>query len=92
MWNRLEKAFLLGYMMPYMHLTLLSIQAGKCGLNLATIRSLRDSCPRLRIRLKLPPDKGMSLIPRRQLIRVKKRARQGAVISPDLFNNYVQKA
>ena len=68
------------------------LKAGKCGLNLAIIRSLRDLYSRLRKRLKLPPDKGKPPIPSRQLIPVKKGARQGAVTSPDLFNNYVLEA
>ena len=68
------------------------LKAGRRGLNLAFIRSLCDLYSRFHIRLKLPPDKGMPPIPRRQLIPVKKGARQGAVTSPDLFNNYVLEA
>lgn len=65
------------------------LKAGKRGLNLAVIRSLRNLYSRLRIRLKLPPDKGLTPIPRTRLVPVKKGARQGAVTSPDLFNNCV---
>jgi len=68
------------------------LKAGKRGLNLAVIRCLRDLYSRPSIRLKLPTDKGMSTISRRQLIPVKKGASQGAITSPNLLNNYVLEA
>ena len=47
---------------------------------------------RLFIRPKLPPDKNLPPIPKKRLIPVLKGARQGAVSSPNFFNNYVLEA
>jgi len=61
------------------------LKTGKRELNMAIIRPFRDLYSRLRIHLKVPPDKGMPPIPRRQLIPVKKEACQGAMTSPGLI-------
>ena len=68
------------------------LKAGRRGLNPDIIRTLRDMYTRLSIRLKLPPDKNLPPIPKKRLIPVLKGARQGAVSSPNFFNNYVLEA
>ena len=65
------------------------LKASQRGLNPCIVRSLRDMYSRLSIRLKLPPDKNLPPRPHEKLIPVLKDARQGAVSSPHLFNNYV---
>ena len=68
------------------------LKASQRGLNPCIVRSLRDMYSRLSIRLKLPPDKNLPPRPHEKLIPVLKGARQGAVSSPHLFNNYVLQA
>ena len=65
------------------------LKAAKRELSPTVILTLRDMNSRPRIRLKLPPDKNMPPVARTKLIPVLKGARQGAVSSSGLFNNYV---
>ena len=68
------------------------LKASQRGLNPCIVRSLRDMYSRLSIRLKLPPHKNLPPRPHEKLIPVLKGARQGAVSSLHLFNNYVLQA
>ena len=68
------------------------LKASQRGQNPCIVRSLHDMYSRLSIRLKLPPDKNLPPQPHEKLIPVLKGARQGAVSSPHLFNNYVLQA
>ena len=68
---------------------LMLLNSAKRGVNSNIIRAFRDLYSRLRVRLKLPPDKGLPPAPRSALIPVRKGARQGAVLSPNFFNNYI---
>ena len=69
--------------------TAMLLKAAKRGLSPAVILTLRDMYSRLRIRLKLPPDKNIPPVARTKLILVLKGVRQGAASSRGLFNNYV---